>query len=149
MKKKIKEYTNKWKFKKTDLEEIPDNAVAFVYIITDSETGKKYIGKKNFWSKRKLKPTDKRRTTIESDWKHYWSSSKVIQELIKQHGTDRFSREILVICNHEKYANYLEVKYQFMFNILEEPDNWYNDNINGNWYPHNYKDIKSQVNYGD
>ncbi len=145
--KKIKEYANKWMFGDTELETIPDKAVAFVYLITDTETGKKYIGKKNFWSKRKLKKTDKRRTTIESDWKFYWSSSKTIQELIKQHGTDRFTREILVICNHEKYANYLEVKFQFKYNILEEPDNWYNDNINGNWYPANYTNIKEETSY--
>lgn len=147
MAKKIIEYKNKWMFNNKPVEEIPNNAVAFVYIIKDSETGKQYIGKKNFWSKRKLKQTDKRRTTIESNWKHYWSSSKTIQELIKQYGTDRFERKILVICDHEKYANYLEVKYQFQFNILEEPDNWYNDNINGNWYPHNYKDIKEKTTF--
>ena len=60
-------------------------------------------------------------------------------------GVERFERHILAIGKLERYVNYLEVKYQFKFNILEEPDMWYNDNINGCWYPHLYDDIGNQV----
>lgn len=135
-----KPYTNKWQFNGSIVEELPTNAYGMVYLIVDKETGMKYLGKKSFWSKRKLKPTDKRRTKIESDWKNYYSSSDKIKAIIKEHGNERFERHVLAICNLERHMNYLEVKYQFAFNILEEPDNWYNDNINGCWFPHLYRD---------
>lgn len=117
----------------------------FVYIIKDLVNGKRYIGKKSFWSTRKLKSTDKRRTTVESNWKKYWSSSETIKELIKEHGHERFEREIIALCKLERDMNYLEVKYQFHFAILENGDQWYNENINGCWFPHLYKDISSRV----
>ena len=138
---KKREYTNKWMFNGQELNEVPAGAHGFVYLITDKETGMMYLGKKSFWSKRKLKPTDKRRTTVESDWQHYWSSSDKIKAITKAHGTDRFERRVLAICQLERHMNYLEVKYQFAFNILEQPARWYNDNINGCWYPHLYSDV--------
>lgn len=142
---KKREYTNKWMFNGQELNEVPTGAHGFVYLITDKETGMMYLGKKSFWSKRKLKPTDKRRTTVESDWKHYWSSSDKIKAIIKAQGTDRFERIVLAVCQLERHMNYLEVKYQFAFNILEQPDRWYNDNINGCWYPHLYADVASMT----
>ena len=39
----------------------------FVYIITNRETGKKYIGRKYFWQKRKPRGGG-RRVTSESNW---------------------------------------------------------------------------------
>ena len=140
-----KEYTNKWQFNGVPLEEVPNKAHGFVYLIIDKETGMKYLGKKSFWSKRKLKPSDKRRTTVESDWRHYWSSSARIKAIIKEHGHERFERHVLAVCNLERHMNYLEVKYQFAFDILEHPDKWYNDNINGCWYPHLYQDVAEQT----
>ena len=89
-------YTNKWKFNGTELDEVPQNAHGMVYLIVDKETGMKYLGKKSFWSKRKLKPTDKRRTKIESDWKHYYSSSDKIKAIIKEHGAEGFERMFLL-----------------------------------------------------
>ena len=143
-----KEYTNKWNFNGIDLESIPDHKPhGFIYLIIDKENGMRYLGKKSFWSCRKLKPTDKRRTTVESDWKFYWSSSPKIKALIKEFGNERFERHIIAICNLERHVNYLEVKYQFKYNILEEPDKWYNDNINGCWYPHLYVDIDEKTNF--
>lgn len=113
----------------------------FVYIITHLASGKKYIGKKSFWSKKKPKGM-KRRKTVESDWKKYWSSSEQIKNLLIDEGVNAFSREILALCKHERHMNYLEVKYQFAYGVLEEPDMWFNENINGKWYPHLYYDVK-------
>lgn len=149
MARKPKEYTNKWKFQGIDLECAPENSIGFVYILTDLITGKRYIGKKSFYSVRKLKPSDKRRTRVASDWKHYYSSSPTIKQLIKEHGNERFSREILAICTLDRDMNYLEVKYQFQFNVLENPDLWYNENINGNWYPHLYVDINTRTQFSN
>jgi len=52
-----KEYTNYWMFQGEPLMEVPKDASGFVYLIIDKENGMKYIGKKSFWSKRKLKKT--------------------------------------------------------------------------------------------
>lgn len=145
---KKREYTNQWIFNGKPLLEIPENAIGFVYIITDKTNGKRYLGKKNFYSTRKLKSSDKRRTKVESDWKHYYSSSPIIKELVKSNGAENFEREIIAICTLERDMNYLEVKYQFYFNVLENPDKWYNENINGNWYPKNYVGIGDRVTYG-
>ena len=48
---------NTWKYKGNAFtsEDIGDY-VGFVYIVTDNTNGMKYIGKKNFYSKTKLKP---------------------------------------------------------------------------------------------
>ena len=43
----------------------------FIYCITNTSTGRKYIGRKYFVQKRKPKG-GKRRVTSESDWKRYF-----------------------------------------------------------------------------
>ena len=63
-------YYNGEQFK---LENYPnDSLVGFVYEITEKDTGKKYIGKKLFWSTRRKKVKGRtRRVVSESDWKDY------------------------------------------------------------------------------
>ena len=133
-----------WMFNDSAVESVPEKATGFVYIITVKHTEMKYIGKKSFYAHRRLKPTDKRRTTVESDWKKYISSSDKIKEIVKEHGFDSIRREILVICENDKTMNYMEVKYQFVFGVLENPAEWLNDNINALWYSKNYKGIRSE-----
>ena len=60
---------------------------------------------------------------------------------------DAFKREILAVCTTERDMNYLEVKYQFGFNILEQPEGWFNENINGNWYPKNYVGLAERTSF--
>jgi hypothetical protein len=67
----------------------PEKASGFVYIIIDKDTNRKYIGKKNF---RGRGATNK---GVESNWKTYTSSSKFLNELIKEKGKDRFRFAIL------------------------------------------------------
>ena len=54
----------------------------FVYCITSTVTGRKYIGRKYFVQKRKPKG-GKRRVTSESDWKRYYGSSDELKRDIK------------------------------------------------------------------
>ena len=60
-------------------EELIEDNVGFVYLIMNSTNGKKYIGKKQMKSVKKLKPLkgrkNKRHFDIETDWKTYTSSS--------------------------------------------------------------------------
>ena len=100
---------------------------AFVYLLIDKETGKKYIGRKYFYSLRKPKGSNRKKRT-ESDWKSYFSSSNLVKSLVEEYGTDRFERHILSLCLTRGDANYMEKKFQFICNVLES-DNWYNDCI--------------------
>jgi len=113
-------------------EDIKDS-VGFVYIITNKLTGKMYIGRKYFYSTRKIKRTDKRRSTRESDWKSYWGSNKDLLAEIAATGEDNYTREIISLHKTRGDTNIAEVKEQFMRNVLED-DRYINGNINGKWH---------------
>lgn len=108
----------------------------FVYLITDYENGRKYIGQKMFYTK---KPVTKNKVTkkvkCESDWKTYYSSSETIKELVKEQGSSKLKREIIYICCSKGQANYLETKLQFELQCLENQETWYNGivNLRCNW----------------
>lgn len=108
--------------------------VGFVYCITDlNNDNKKYIGKKNFYSTRRLPPlkgkTRKRKVVKESDWQDYFGSSDEVKELVESHGRDSFRREILHLCNSKGEMSYLEAKEQFDREVLLS-DEYYNGIIN-------------------
>ena len=69
-----------WTYNDEPFEKTPEDYQGFVYEITELATGKKYIGKKNFWKPKILPITKSRkrrkRLRVESDWKKYYSSSK-------------------------------------------------------------------------
>lgn len=122
-----------WFFDGEPFTETPENMAGFCYLIEDKETGRKYIGKKFFWGKRKGKK-------VESDWKNYFSSNDDIKFFAK---TDkaRFKRTILSLHEKERDVNYYEVKFLFMFGVLEEffedgTPVFYNNNISGKYFKH-------------
>ena len=100
--------------------------VGFVYLITEKDTGMKYIGKKLFWSKRRLKPLKgkKRKRTVikESDWQTYYGSSENLKLLIEEHGGDNYTREILHLCTGKGEMSYIEAKEQFDRDVLLRDD---------------------------
>ena len=71
-----------WYYKDMLFEETPENYQGFVYEITELQTNKKYIGKKNFWKPKILPKNSKRkrriRTRVESDWRGYFGSSGIL-----------------------------------------------------------------------
>jgi hypothetical protein len=129
-----------WYYKGEPVEEIDEKYVGFVYIITNTVSGKAYIGKKlSKFSKTNIKTVTlkngnkkkkKIRSKIESDWKTYWSSSKEVIEDVKTLGFDRFTREILMFCLSKGTASYFEAKFQMQNEVLEHPDMWYNGIVN-------------------
>jgi hypothetical protein len=125
-------YENPWTFngKAFDSEDIGD-AYGFVYLITTPE-GKKYIGRKYFWSIRKVKGKTRRQRS-ESDWKKYYGSSEVLKEQIKSSDKIQFKREIISLHSTAGRVNYEEVREQFANEVLER-DEYINDNINGKWH---------------
>ena len=69
-----------WLYENTQIEQLPNDCVGFVYLITNNTTGRKYIGKKlakfskTTYKVVKLKNGNKKRkkirSKIESDWQN-------------------------------------------------------------------------------
>jgi hypothetical protein len=119
-------------------------------------SGKAYLGKKSLYHNVKKKLTKKElaeqpvtrgrkslTTTIqkESDWKTYYGSAKPIVELIKQGKQNDFVRKILYFAPNKKLLTYYECKYLFKHEVLEKPDEWFNDNILGKFYTKDFEII--------
>jgi predicted GIY-YIG superfamily endonuclease len=128
------------------LEDFPENCIGFVYLIKNNINNKIYIGRKSLYSNtnKKLtkkeiseqtgpgrKPT-KKLVTKESNWKVYMGSSKELLADVKEHGEDKFTREILHLCYSKKQLTFHEINYQMKYNVLEVDS--YNDNILGKFY---------------
>jgi len=105
----------------------PGEYYGFVYLITNNTNGRRYIGKKFFWSsKRKQVNKVRKRYKVESDWKDYWSSSEELKNDVQLLGKENFTREIIHLCRTKGVTNYLEAKEQFLRAVLENKDEWYN-----------------------
>ena len=122
-----------WTYQNQIVEEIPEGYIGFVYLITNLTTGQKYIGKKLAQFKRTKPPLKgkklKRRSTVESDWRDYWSSSDRLQADVQALGPEKFTREILYYCKSKAEMGYLEAREQFERRVLES-DDYYNGIIN-------------------
>ena len=98
--------------KEFKIEQAPEGAIGFVYLITDKTNNKKYVGEKLLFSKRKLPPlkgkTRKRTKIIETDWKTYYGSSETVTKLLEEHGKENFHREILHFAFNKSELHYLE-----------------------------------------
>lgn len=121
------DYKNKWIYNNQDLLIIPDTAIGFVYLITDTINDKYYIGKKLFHSSKTIqKNKKKKRIKVESDWKSYYGSNQILQNVVKENDVYSFTREILHICYSKSECSYLEAKEQFARDVILSP-NYYND----------------------
>ena len=144
----IKEYPNPWKYMGAvfDGSLIGDN-YGFVYCITSKTTGRKYIGRKYFWSKRKPRTVSKtgnrRRVTTESDWKKYYGSCPELKEDVGRYGRDDFDREIISLHLTKGKVNYEETHQLFVNDVLRTSMSdgtpmFYNSNILGRYYRKDY-----------
>lgn len=107
-------------------EEMIGDNYGFVYVITNIQSNKKYIGKKFFYSLRSKQVKGKRkRIKISSDWQTYYGSNAELQNDVKTLGEETFTREIIHLCKTKGVCGYLEAKEQFNRNVLET-DDYYN-----------------------
>jgi len=116
-----------WKYKDIDFtEEMIGDSYGFVYLITNLENNRKYIGKKLFWfSKTKQVKGKKKKYKVLSDWQTYYGSNDELKKDIELLGVDKFKREIIHLCKTKGECNYLEAKEQFT-NCVMEGDEYYN-----------------------
>ena len=113
-------------------EDFLQDYVGFVYCITEKESGKKYVGKKFFWSVRKLPPlkgkTRKRTKRTQSDWQKYFGSNERLKLLVEERGAEAYEREILRLCVTKGQCSYYEAKAQFDRDVLLR-DDYFNEFI--------------------
>lgn len=122
-----------WIYRGKPIDTLPVECEAFVYIITNTTNGRKYVGKKLTRFKVTKPPLkgkkNKRRSKIESDWREYWGSSDHLKADIAALGSHNFTREILYLCPSRGVASYLEMVEQVQRRVLET-DEYYNGIIN-------------------
>lgn len=116
-------YSNPWMFNNEILEsEHITDYIGMVYLIINKESGRQYVGKKFFWSTKKLPPLKgqkrKRTKKVESDWKSYYGSSNELKEDIDNIGKDKFERHVLHLCKTKTQCSYYELKEQVDREVL-------------------------------
>jgi serine/threonine protein kinase len=146
-----------WKYKEDTIESIenmPKSTFGFIYEVTHTPSGRKYIGKKVLYFERNKKlgiraleelrlarkakgiggrTPLKQKIVTESDWKTYYGSHKEIMSLIKENKQGEFTREILQFVPTKKQLTYFECKYLFIKEALEG-DDYINDNVLAKFY---------------
>jgi|TARA_B100000214_G_scaffold287721_1_gene217325 hypothetical protein len=121
-----------WTHNGKDILELPNEVVGFVYQITNTTNGRKYIGKKLARFKRSRPPLkgrkNKRRYKVDSDWRDYYGSSDELTVDVNKLGKENFKREVLFFCNSKAELSYVEAREQFARKVLES-DDYYNGHI--------------------
>jgi hypothetical protein len=131
-----------------EISDLPKETFGFIYCTTHTPTGKKYIGKKSliYNLKKKLgkkekalyegkgRPPTFKRVLKESDWKTYYGS----HSFIKESNNEDLERKILAVAYNKKELTYLECKYQFVLEVLENTK-YLNDNILGKFFDKDFR----------
>jgi hypothetical protein len=137
------DYENPWYYNGEVFrsENISDN-FGFVYLIKNKINGRKYIGRKYFWSFRKPKGKS-RKVKSESDWKKYYGSCPELKEDVIKFGRENFSRTMLSVHKTGGKTNFEETRQLFANNVLTESLDdgspaWYNSNILSRYFRKDY-----------
>ena len=139
----------------TEIRDMPEGTYGFIYETLHKPTQKKYIGKKVLYFERnkrlgkraleqlRLERKEKgiggrtplkQKIITESDWEDYYGSHKEILKYVKEGSPLDFERTILCYVPNKKLLTYFECKYLFINEVLENRDNYINDNVLGKFY---------------
>jgi hypothetical protein len=136
-----------WQYKNhTFNEDMIGDAYGFVYVIENTQTGRKYIGKK-FFTKAGTKQVKGKRKKIRksSDWENYYGSNKTLQEEVKNAGSSHLKRTILHLCKTRSECAYWET-----FEIINRgallKEEYYNDWLMVRVRKDHLKGLTSKVN---
>ena len=127
-----------WSYQGQVVNELPEDCVGFVYCITNTTSGRQYIGKKlakfskttykTVKLKKKKKKKKKIRSKIDSDWQTYDGSNLELNKDVELYGKENFTREILHYCKSKAETLYIEAREQFDRKVLESTE-YYNGQI--------------------
>ena len=111
----------------------PNQHLGFVYQIIERDTDIRYIGIKKYWEKVTLKPLkgkkNKRHKLVESDWKTYNTSSKLMQEKLESNPKN-YVKEILYECDSVTDMKAIEAFIQLNYYNMGVWYKLYNEMIN-------------------
>jgi hypothetical protein len=115
-----------WIYNNEPLTAPPEKAIGFVYLITNLQNNKKYIGKKVFHFQKSIqKNLKKKKIKVESDWKTYTGSNDDLNSDIKTNNPE-LKQEIIQICYSRSELSYIEAYHQFINNVLID-SSYYNN----------------------
>lgn len=130
-------YTNPWIYQNNEVLALP-TCFGFVYLITNLQNNRRYIGKKQaemtrttykmVTDRKGVKQRKKVSTEVESDWKSYYGSNQELIADVKRLGQENFQREILYYAPKAGILTYIEAREQFKYRVLES-DDFYNGQI--------------------
>jgi len=141
------------------IDKMPDGTYGFIYQVTHLPSNRKYIGKKVLYFERNVKlgkkeleilkeerkakgiggrAPAKKKVIKESDWKTYYGSQTEIKELVKDGKESDFKIEILKFVDNKKHLTYFECKYLFIYEVLENNNEYINDNILAKFYSRDF-----------
>lgn len=104
-----------------NIEFTPAEWFGFIYKITELNTGREYIGKKQFFNtNRKIVKDRKNRKKVisESNWKAYTGSSEHLNAQISLTGKDNYKFEIMSLHKTKGSLHYAEVEMQVKSDVL-------------------------------
>jgi len=108
--------------------DIPEKALGFIYLIINSKTNMKYVGRKLLTkSGYRMVKGKRKKVRLKSDWESYWGSNALLLEDYEK-DPESFQRIIVQFVFSKGELLYLEEKLQYLWKVLESED-WYNSNI--------------------
>ena len=123
---------NHWVRYETEEPFIPNLVkIGFVYVITNTQTTKAYVGCKQYYIGKKKAP---------SKWENYTGSSKYLNEDIEKIGKEHFTFEVISEYKNKRSLQYYEAYYQIKWSVLtatiegSDEHAFYNGYVGGKFY---------------